>query len=293
MKLSPKEGRTVRRWLLALLVSAFTCAFTIADDQNKADDKKKTDDKSKTADKSGDKVDDKKKTDDKSKSADKPGDKASDKADKTTDKPGDKAADKSKAAPDSPIVKKTREKLEAKITVEFTDDQIKDVVEELGKMLEVSIRLHDPSIPRQKRINYKAMDKPGKDVLDEMLKTDGLGYVIHRKENANDRYEGYVDIVVGDQRGDPTPPKKDKDAKTAKPDPKAKGDKSDAAKTTKTETSDEEKERLAKSRLKLAKQFVEDGQKEDAIDFLESLLKKYPNTEAATEAKKLLEKLKK
>ena len=41
-----------------------------------------------------------------------------------------------------------------------------------------------------------------KEVLDEMFKGKGLGFVIHKKQNSTDRYEGYVDIVQGDQRGD-------------------------------------------------------------------------------------------
>lgn len=104
---------------------------------------------------------------------------------------------------DSPLVAKTRKKLEAKITVNFTDERLKDVVAELEKEAEVKFRLDSKGgVSGNMSFTYKAEEKSVKAILAEMFKGKGLGYVIHRKQNNNDRYEGYIDIVQGDQRGD-------------------------------------------------------------------------------------------
>jgi len=104
---------------------------------------------------------------------------------------------------DSPIVAKTKRKLETKISVNFTDERLKDVVAELEKEAEVKFRLDSKGgVSGNMSFTYKAEEKSVKDILAEMFKGKGLGYVIHRKQNNNDRYEGYIDIVQGDQRGD-------------------------------------------------------------------------------------------
>lgn len=104
---------------------------------------------------------------------------------------------------DSPLVAKTRKKLETKITVNFTDERLKDVVAELEKEAEVKFRLDTKGgVSGNMSFTYKAEEKSVKDILAEMFKGKGLGYVIHRKQNNTDRYEGYIDIKQGDERGD-------------------------------------------------------------------------------------------
>ncbi len=104
---------------------------------------------------------------------------------------------------DSPLVAKTRKKLETKITVNFTDERLKDVVAELEKEAEVKFRLDTKGgVSGNMSFTYKAEDKSVKEILAEMFKGKGLGYVIHRKQNNTDRYEGYIDIKQGDERGD-------------------------------------------------------------------------------------------
>ena len=108
---------------------------------------------------------------------------------------------------DPPIVAKTKKKLNTKITVNFTDEKLKDVVSELEKEAEVKFRLDSKGgVSGNMSFTYKAEEKSLKEVLAEMFKGKGLGYVIHRKQNNNDRYEGYIDIVQGDQRGDEKKP---------------------------------------------------------------------------------------
>ena len=105
-----------------------------------------------------------------------------------------------------PIIAKTKKKLKTKITVNFNDEKLKDVIKELEEGAEVKFRLDTKGgVSGNMSFTYKAEEKPLKDILNEMFKGKGLGYVIHRKTNNNDRYEGYIDIVQGDQRGDEKP----------------------------------------------------------------------------------------
>jgi len=115
---------------------------------------------------------------------------------------------------DSPIVARTRKKLETKITIDFKEERLKDAAKELEEKAEVKFHLDTRGgVSNNITFTYKADDKSLREVLDEMFKGKGLGYVIHRKKNNTDRYEGYLDIVQGDQRGDepvkgPAPGKK-------------------------------------------------------------------------------------
>jgi hypothetical protein len=56
---------------------------------------------------------------------------------------------------------------------------------------------------------------------------------------------------------------------------------------------DEQKEKLAQARLKQAKQFLDLDKTDDAIDYCNEILKKWPGTKAAEEAAMILKKLKK
>jgi S1-C subfamily serine protease len=76
-----------------------------------------------------------------------------------------------------------------------------------------------------------------------------------------------------------------------KPSPAKKPEK--PATPAKTESPEERAERLASVKLQRAKDFAEDGNKKDALKFCEDLLKDYPKTKAAEEAKVFIERLKK
>lgn len=205
------------------------------------------------------------------------------------------ADDKSKSPPaakpeDSPTVKRTRMKLEIPVTVDFKDERLKDVLEEFKRQTEISFHL-DAGVSANQAFTYAAKDKPLKEVLDEMFKGRGLGYVIGRKLKEGDRYEGWVIINQSDERGDPIV----KGAATSKPEPKTPPTKSPAppAKPKTTPSTPADAERLAASKLKNAKILLEDGKTEDAQEFLEQILTRWPDTKAAAEAKALLEKIKK
>jgi type II secretory pathway component GspD/PulD (secretin) len=106
----------------------------------------------------------------------------------------DKPDDSEKAA-------KTRKLLKTKITVEFKDEKLSDVVDELKEQVKGLKFLIDTAggVSRNRTITYKAKDKTVEQVLDEMLKKPALGYiVISKKGNA---YDGLVQIRNSDERG--------------------------------------------------------------------------------------------
>lgn len=201
-------------------------------------------------------------------------------------------SDKNKA--DDSIVAKTRMKLDTLVTVDFKDEALKEVVKELQKQSEISFRLDlTGGVSGNQQMTYAAKDKALRDVLDEMFKGKGLGYVIHRRQNANDRYIGYVDIVQGDQRGDPAatgkepPAKGGEAARPTKPGSSKPPAKSDSGNATAPDP-----ERTATAKLRLAKLMADDKQYKEAREYLDEIIAKYPNTKAAGEAKDLLEKWK-
>lgn len=108
---------------------------------------------------------------------------------------------------DSPIVAKTKKKLETKLSVNFNDEKLKDVIKELEEGAEVKFRLDTKGgVSGNMSFTYKAEEKSLREILNEMFKGKGLGYIVHLKQNNNDRYEGYIDIVQGDQRGEEKKP---------------------------------------------------------------------------------------
>lgn len=203
------------------------------------------------------------------------------------DKP--KEGDKPKAAADSLPVAGTRKKLEQAVTVKFTDESLRGVIKELESKAEVKFHpMLGAGVSGNTSFTYAAKDKPLKDVLDELFKDRGLGYVIHRAEKVGDRYEGWIRIVQGDERGDPIPPKIPKAETKPKPDPKE-----PPKPDPKPGDSDEKIEKIAGSKLSQAKVFFESGQLADAKKYCEQILADYPKTKAAAGAKELLEKLNK
>lgn len=107
------------------------------------------------------------------------------------------------AAADTPKAAAARQKLKNKVTVEFKDTYLKDVVEELQDQVSgLRFRLDTKGgVSMNRKITYKAADKPLADVLDEMFKNEGLGYVVISKEK--DAYDGTILIKQGKERGYP------------------------------------------------------------------------------------------
>jgi type II secretory pathway component GspD/PulD (secretin) len=96
-----------------------------------------------------------------------------------------------------------RQKLKQKVTVKFKDTLLKDVVEELqDQVMGLRFRLDTKGgVSMNRKITYMAKDKPLDEVLDEMFKKEGLGYIVISKEK--DAYDGTIWIKQGKERGYP------------------------------------------------------------------------------------------
>jgi hypothetical protein len=145
------------------------------------------------------------------------------------------------------------------------------------------------------RVTFSAKDVTAEEAIDGLLKQLDLGYYVVTKEK--DRYDGWLMVTKGPERGYPpgvTPPKTTADPKkdAKKPDDK----KPEEAKKTDDKKPDdkttaEEAEKMASGKLDLAKQLLEDKKTDRAKTVLKFVVKHYPETKSGKEAKELLEKL--
>lgn len=200
-------------------------------------------------------------------------------------------------AADAQIVKATRKKLETKVNLDFKDTKLSEVVDELKKQVEgLSIKIDSVGgVSQNMTITYKCTDKPLDVALDEMFKLNDLGYVIGRKKDG--RYAGWVIIKKGKYRGDEeeatTPAKTtEKPAEVTKPEVKPEVKPLTKPETKPAESADTAEQDAAR-KLRLAKMMANDGLTDKAKTRYQDIVKSYPNTKAAQEAKELLEKLKK
>jgi hypothetical protein len=189
---------------------------------------------------------------------------------------------------DTPLAANTRsKKLQAKVTVDFQDLYLKECFAEISKQLEdagagsLSVR-YDLGVSMNQRVSYKAKEETLEKVLDGMLKRNSLGYVVVSK--TGDRYDGWLLIKQGNERGYPAGEEPKVKAKE-KPPAKAKAEAPPAS-------DDEKAEKAAAGKLELARSLLKDGKKDRAKQRFEEIVQQYPKTKAADEAKKELEKLK-
>jgi hypothetical protein len=113
-------------------------------------------------------------------------------------------ADEKAANDDTPKAAATRKLLKKKITVNFKETRLEDVIDEIKEehVKGINIRLDTQGgVSRNQTINYKGADVPLEQAFDEMFKNKGLGYVvISGKKNA---YDGTILIKQGKERGYP------------------------------------------------------------------------------------------
>jgi hypothetical protein len=190
------------------------------------------------------------------------------------------------AGKDSPLVTATRKKLETRVTVDFKDTRLEEVVEELKRQVEdLSVWLDAAGgVSRNQPFTYKATNKPLAQALDEMFKKTDLGYVIGQPKD--NRYHGWVIIKKGKSRGG--------EAQAAKPPVRAQPAAPPAVTqkpAVKAEDSPEQAEKDAARKLKLAERLDDDGLHDKAKPRYQEIIDKYPNTKAAKEARARLEKL--
>jgi len=198
------------------------------------------------------------------------------------------AADK-----DTTAATATRKKLQVKVSVDFKDETFEDILKEIKKQIEDAGAgslswTREAGVSGNTKYSYAGKDQSVAEVLDGIFKKNNLGYIVVSKQG--DRYDGWLRIRQGTERGYVA----GEEPKGAKAPPKAatkekekEADKSD----NKSGSDDEKAEKAAEGKLILARELIKDGKKDKAKERLQDLIKQYPNTKAAGEAKKELEKL--
>lgn len=107
---------------------------------------------------------------------------------------------------DTPKAAATRKLLKTKVSVEYKDttlsdviDDIKDQIKDKAKKTLFVLKDSKGGVSNNTKFNYKADNKPLDEVLDEMFKKNDLGYVVLTKGT----YDGALMIVKGSARGYP------------------------------------------------------------------------------------------
>ena len=191
---------------------------------------------------------------------------------------------------DTALAANTRsKKLNAKVTVEFKDEMLADCIKELSRQIEETVggslsADYAQGVSRNQRVSFAAKDQTVADVLDAICQKNNLGYYVVSKEK--DRYDGWIRITRGNERGWPAGQEpKDKAQPKAAPEPTAK-----AAETPAADDPDKA-EKAAIAKLDFARSLLKDGKKDSAKRRFQDIINQYPNTKAAGEAKKELDKL--
>jgi type II secretory pathway component GspD/PulD (secretin) len=104
---------------------------------------------------------------------------------------------------DTPAAKKTRELLAQKVTCDYKDTPLREVVDDLKDQIKgLHVQIDSKGgVSANTTITYTGKDVPLTDALDAMFKKNGLGFlVISKKGNA---YDGILQIKQGKERGRP------------------------------------------------------------------------------------------
>ena len=103
---------------------------------------------------------------------------------------------------DTPKAAATRKLLKTKVTVNFKDTPLSDVIDEIKDKTKKTLAVlkdNKGGVSNNTKFTYKADDKPLEEVLDEMFKKNDLGYIVVTKGT----YDGALMIVKGGARGYP------------------------------------------------------------------------------------------
>jgi hypothetical protein len=119
------------------------------------------------------------------------------------------------APKDSEKAAATRDLLKTKISVDYKDALLQDVAKDLTDQVKASSKKEFPTkidtnsgASINMKINYTGKDKTVAEVLDEMGKKHDLGYiVINVKYKTYTKYDGFLLITKGTERGFPDKPK--------------------------------------------------------------------------------------
>jgi hypothetical protein len=195
------------------------------------------------------------------------------------------------AEKDTALAANTRaKKLTAKVTVDFKDEMLDECIKEISRQLDDQgagslSASYDIGVSKNQRLTYAGKDQTVANALDAMLKKNSLGYYVVSKDK--DRYDGWIKITRGNERGWPAgqEPKG-----MAKAPPKAAPAPKDNP-ADKPADDPDKAEKSAASKLGFAMALLKDGKTDKAKQRLKDIVTQFPGTKAAEEAKKELEKL--
>lgn len=195
-------------------------------------------------------------------------------------------AAKDKDNKDPPFIKTVKKKLQTKVTVDYKDTMLREVVADLkGQVDNLSIYINTANgLSQNQRVTYKAKDKPIDEVLTGMFKGTDLSWTIGREKDR--RYKGWVIIRKGAADDDEEKPATKPEGPEKKPKKVV-----HRHKKPKTQPEEDDPEAAAQRKLKLGKMLQEAGKADKAREWFEDIVKKYPKTDAAKEAQTLLDKL--
>jgi tRNA A37 threonylcarbamoyltransferase TsaD len=113
------------------------------------------------------------------------------------------AADEEK---DTPKAAATRKLLKTKISVEYKDTILSDVIEDIKDQISEKtkkklfvLKDNKGGVSNNTKFTYKAENKTLEEILDELFKQNDMGYVVVTKGT----YDGALMIVKGNARGYP------------------------------------------------------------------------------------------
>jgi len=117
-------------------------------------------------------------------------------------------------AKDSPKAVAARKLLKTKVSVDYKETKLADVVDDLKDQVKgLRFRIDNKGgVSNNQTVTYKGDDVPLDEALDAMFKKNYLGYVVI--SNTRDAYDGTIMFKKGKERGYPAgqePDKKEKD----------------------------------------------------------------------------------
>jgi hypothetical protein len=104
---------------------------------------------------------------------------------------------------DTPAAKKTHGLLAQKVTCDYKDTPLREVVDDLKEQVKgLHVQIDSKGgVSANQTITYSGTDAPLADALDAMFKKNGLGFLVVSKKG--DAYDGILRIKQGKERGRP------------------------------------------------------------------------------------------
>jgi predicted metal-dependent phosphotriesterase family hydrolase len=106
-----------------------------------------------------------------------------------------------KKTEETAAAKKTRDLIKKKITVEFKNTAMSSAMDEIKDEVKGLNIVFGTGVSRNKTITYKAKDKPVSDILNDICKEVGIGWIVVSDPKPKASYNGAVQLRVGNERG--------------------------------------------------------------------------------------------